>query len=242
MTKTKTCGIYKIISPSGKIYIGQSINIERRFVKYKYLSKTSEQQALTRSFNKHGVENHIFEIIEECLSENLNSRERYWQDYYNVMKFGLNCVLTPADGMRMVVSEEIRKKIGDGNRGKKMLPESRQKISENHARSNMGKPHSKESKINLSNKLKGRKMSEETKLKMKTKRNLQLNDQIMQFDLDLNLIAIFNNMKDLRNTLKETINCSSIAKILRNNKNKKSHYYTSQKFIWLFKQQANEYI
>ena len=33
-------GIYKITSPSGKIYIGQSSNIERRMIEHKYRSKT----------------------------------------------------------------------------------------------------------------------------------------------------------------------------------------------------------
>lgn len=31
----KNCGIYKITSPSGKIYIGQSIDIKRRWLDYK---------------------------------------------------------------------------------------------------------------------------------------------------------------------------------------------------------------
>jgi group I intron endonuclease len=87
-------GIYKITSPSSKIYIGQSIDIERRFKNYKSLSQTKKQVMLHYSFKKYGINNHLFEIIEQCSIESLNIRERYWQDYYNVIEDGLNCLLT----------------------------------------------------------------------------------------------------------------------------------------------------
>lgn len=46
-------GIYKITSPSGKIYIGQSVNIERRFLDYKKSLKKS-QIKLYNSIKKYG--------------------------------------------------------------------------------------------------------------------------------------------------------------------------------------------
>ena len=73
----KVCGIYKITSPSGKVYIGQSIDIKRRFTSYKTLNKSKRQVKLYNSFVKYGVENHIFETIEECLVDFLNERERF---------------------------------------------------------------------------------------------------------------------------------------------------------------------
>lgn len=56
-------GIYKISNPIGEIYIGQSINIERRFKEHK---TKCVNLSLKESFNKYGIENHIFEVIEEC--------------------------------------------------------------------------------------------------------------------------------------------------------------------------------
>lgn len=104
-------GIYKITNPNGRIYIGQSIDIEKRFRIYFQLnSKTKSQVKLYRSFLKHKVDAHIFEIIEECSIELLNLRERYWQDYYNVLDGGLNCVLQKTDELKKVVSNEIREK------------------------------------------------------------------------------------------------------------------------------------
>jgi len=35
-----------------------------------------------------GVENFTFEIIEQCDSKLLNSREDYWQDFYHAKDFG----------------------------------------------------------------------------------------------------------------------------------------------------------
>jgi group I intron endonuclease len=74
-------GIYKITNPKGKIYIGQSVNIEVR--KSKYTSNNTQgQHKIYRSIKKHGWENHIFEIIEECNLNQLNERETYWKQYY----------------------------------------------------------------------------------------------------------------------------------------------------------------
>lgn len=110
-------GIYKITSPSGKVYIGQSININKRINSYKKL-KCKKQPKLYNSLLKYGWEQHIFEVIEECLIEELNIRERYWQDFYDVLdkKKGLNCVLTKANDRSGRVSEETRlKRSGENN-------------------------------------------------------------------------------------------------------------------------------
>ena len=108
---TKICGIYKITSPSERVYIGQSVLISKRWNDYKQLnSKTKNQIKLWRSLNKHGVENHIFEIVEECSEEDLNCRERYWQDFYDVLNGGLNCVLQECGELRRVYSDETLEK------------------------------------------------------------------------------------------------------------------------------------
>jgi group I intron endonuclease len=114
-------GIYKITSPSGRIYIGQTRNFENRKIHYKYLNENNKQKRLHSSFIRYGIENHNMEFIEECEFNNLNKVERKWQDYYNVLsKQGLNCVLTETDELPRVYSEkalEHRRKInlGSGN-------------------------------------------------------------------------------------------------------------------------------
>lgn len=102
-------GIYKITSPTGKVYIGQSVNIEKRFYSYTKLHNCKSQVALYRCFLKHGVENHIFEILEECLEIELNNKERYYQDAFDAIgKNGLNCKLTKSTDKSGKMSEEAK--------------------------------------------------------------------------------------------------------------------------------------
>jgi group I intron endonuclease len=87
-------GIYKITSPSKKVYIGQSINIEKRFKGY-YYSNAKGQTILNKSFLKYGIDNHIFEIVCECKKSELYKLEAYYQTLYSAnSKNGLNCSVT----------------------------------------------------------------------------------------------------------------------------------------------------
>ena len=72
----KICGIYKITSPSGKIYIGQSKDIRRRMQYYNRLN-CKNQTKLYNSLLKYGWENHLFEILIECSELELNYLEKY---------------------------------------------------------------------------------------------------------------------------------------------------------------------
>jgi group I intron endonuclease len=164
-------GIYKIISPLGRIYIGQSINIDIRFCNYKKL-KCKSQLKIYNSLIKYGVDNHIFEIIEECDFILLNERERYWQDYYNVLsKNGLNCNLVSTNDLPKILSEETKLKISKSLTGLKHTEESKNKISKGLtgrpvsqetrnkiSESNKNKEFSIERRQKISNALKGRKI------------------------------------------------------------------------------------
>lgn len=79
-------GIYKITNrQNNKAYIGQSINIEKRWAAHKsQIYKTKQQDSpLYRAFIKYGIDNFSFEVIEECCKEELNDRERYWIAEFN---------------------------------------------------------------------------------------------------------------------------------------------------------------
>lgn len=123
-------GIYKITNPNNKVYIGQSIDIEKRFRDYIGL-KSKSQLLLHRSFLKYGIDIHTFEIIEECDRESLNNRERYWQDYYNCInpEKGLNLKLTNADDKPSILSQESRDKLSKSSLGKTISITQRDKTS-----------------------------------------------------------------------------------------------------------------
>lgn len=81
----KKNGVYKILNNiNGKIYIGSSSYLQRRLTEHKRLLKQSNHpnKKLQYSVNKHGIENFIFEIIEECSIDSLLEREQYYIDYY----------------------------------------------------------------------------------------------------------------------------------------------------------------
>ena len=64
-------GIYKITSPSGRIYIGQSIDVKKRWVFYKkpsFLNYRSNQTKLKNSLSKHGPEGKSCTLCKEFKS------------------------------------------------------------------------------------------------------------------------------------------------------------------------------
>lgn len=124
MGKEKICGIYKITSPTERVYIGQGVDIKKRVRTYKTMHCKAQKRLYT-SFQKYGVENHTFEIIEECLREDLDCRERYWQNFYDVLKKqGLNCVLTACGDLRGEISEDKRERLSSSHIGIKSSEKS----------------------------------------------------------------------------------------------------------------------
>ena len=73
-------GIYKIVFPNNKVYIGLSSNIKKRLIAH---NKTNDNLPIHRAIKKYGKvseENvEILEIVHESL---LREREKYWIDYY----------------------------------------------------------------------------------------------------------------------------------------------------------------
>jgi group I intron endonuclease len=167
-------GIYKITNPNGRVYIGQSTNIEYRLNDHKspYRYNTDEIPLLYRSFRKYGVNAHTFEVLEECKESELNIRERFYQEKYNVLNGGLNSTLTKAGDFSGNHSEESKKKMSEAKKGKPAWnkgmkwSEERKKEASLQRRGrtapNKGKPmpkHQLEAQI-------GRKLSDETKHKI----------------------------------------------------------------------------
>lgn len=156
--ENKICGIYKITSPTKRVYVGQAKNLHKRWYDYYTMnSKTKSQVKLWRSFLKHGVENHIFEILEECESEELNCRERYWQDEFDVLNGGLNCELVQCGDNKRIVAEYRKDLIRLANLGREVSVETRLKIGKgskgnNH---NIGRIRPQHERDKISESMKG---------------------------------------------------------------------------------------
>lgn len=170
MNKEIICGIYKITSPTNRSYIGQSINIIKRWGEYKRLS-CKYQDKLYKSFLKYGIENHKFEIIQKCSIEELNTLEEKYVLEFKCVEEGLN--IRYGGGARGKVSEETKNKLRIINLGKKWSEESKLKQSlatRGEKNPNFGKKASLETKQKQLIKRLGRKVSEKTRFKMSESR------------------------------------------------------------------------
>ena len=75
--------IYKMTNDiDGTIYIGQSVNPQRRFNQHTNSKGQSTSKAIKNAVLKYGADNFSLEIIEECDENNFEDREMYWIDYY----------------------------------------------------------------------------------------------------------------------------------------------------------------
>ena len=93
----KICGIYKITNTlNGKVYIGQSIDIKKRWANHKkdafWTKGVDYNYPLYRAIRKYGIDNFIFEVIEECAAPSLNEKEIYYIALYKSTdnNFGYN--------------------------------------------------------------------------------------------------------------------------------------------------------
>ena len=82
-------GIYKITNLiNEKVYIGQSIHIERRWQEH---CKPSSRSLIGKAIQKYGKEHFAFQVLEECAEEQLDDlEERYISEYGSIVPKGYN--------------------------------------------------------------------------------------------------------------------------------------------------------
>lgn len=161
-------GIYKITNPNGKIYIGQSINILNRWVRYRYHHSVKNQPQIHRSISKYGVEKHIFEVLTECDLNQLDYLEQLYKKFY-IAKLGWDNVLfcEVYDNGGGPKSNYTKKLISESLKGKPKPKGFGEKISKSQkGNTNMlGHKHTEETKKKMSKSALGRKVSKETRSK-----------------------------------------------------------------------------
>jgi group I intron endonuclease len=144
----KISGIYQIRNKiNGKVYIGKSVNIHIRILRHKSNANKGihTNRYLQNSFNKYGMENFAFEILEQADVAMLPILEQKWIDatcpksLYNHCKFVLrneNIGRKHADDVRRIMSLK-KQGIYDGennpNYGKKQPLEVRLKMIKNNS-------------------------------------------------------------------------------------------------------------
>jgi group I intron endonuclease len=185
--------LYKIVNTkNNKIYIGQTVQPEKRWNQHKNDSaKSNPSMSIARAIKKYGNENFTFELLAGCKTlESANEIEEYlikqYESHVSTGK-GYNISFGGLNAQRVPMSEQQKKILSEIKKGKKLSPQHIQNISN----SLKGKPahnrgqsrstevknkisetmkgiiFSEEHKNNLSAALQGKKYSEETIQKMR---------------------------------------------------------------------------
>lgn len=128
--------IYKITSPSLKIYIGQACDYEKRLKRYRIMA-CKQQKKLFNSLNKYGVERHLFEIAHELPHDITQAvLDEYEKLYINQYKYCGSDMLNLTEGGRGVVgyvfTDIDRQTIRNGTIGKLKSDVTKKKMSDYH--------------------------------------------------------------------------------------------------------------
>lgn len=162
--------VYLLVSPSGRLYVGQTANLERRLREYRYCH-CDHQRRLKYSIGKYGFDDFEIFILEECETDReLDVAETKWISYWNtISREGLNSM--SGGGSLKRHSEESRHKmrtakIGELNSmwGNTHTLEARKKISEAHK----GQKRTPLQKELFGNLFRGKTKSIEQRVKMAT--------------------------------------------------------------------------
>ena len=142
-------GIYFILNvQNGKVYVGQSISIERRFGDHKSALRNNHHKNnhLQSAWNKYGENSFRFCILEECSDESLDENEVWWIDYFDSMNRDKGYNLESGGNSNKVVSKETREKMSELMKGKNHPNYG--VYGKNHSR--YGKSHSDSTKLKMS--------------------------------------------------------------------------------------------
>lgn len=184
------CGIYKITSPSGKVYIGQSRHILLRWRDHKRDKKAKSK--LFYSFRKYGTDAHIFDTIHQLPLDvdqtTLNNYEQLYMDLYSSCRITL--LNLRQAGSRGRLSDEAKRKLSESLKGKtpwnkgiktnltpwnkgtvgavKFSTETRRKISEANKghKNNLGRKMDDKTRSAIYNAIKGSKLTDAHKEKI----------------------------------------------------------------------------
>lgn len=184
-----TEGIYKIQNwIDNKIYIGSSKNIKRRFNAHRsYLNNgIHPNDHLQNAWNIYGHEIFVFEILEVCVEDKLNTIEQKWIDKFDSSNNEKGYNLRPT-AQESKQSEETKRKISIAKKGVKLPPRT-ELYKINLRLSKLGKkraPFSQEWKDKLSSNshLKNKRMPLETRIKISEAKKLSWSKKSNKLDL-----------------------------------------------------------
>lgn len=221
----KSWVVYRHISPSGKVYVGITSNVKNRWANNGY-HYHRYNTVFSAAIKKYGWDNFVHEILlENCSKEEANYTERYLIKWYKMHSQSYNITDGGEGCLGYVHTEESKKKASDHNKGKhpynpKAIEASRTamaKMSKEErklkygVKGMLGKHHSEETKMKMSEKAKGRDMSKAVAASQKVEHKW-FSKPVIQIDLNNNIINEFSSIETAKNYLNKSSN--SIANCL----------------------------
>lgn len=175
-------GIYAIIHrDSGRWYVGQSVNVNRRWNEHRSLLIRGEHinRHLQYSWNKYGEDAFDFDILIVAPVCTLDDIEQAYLDDPETSHFNMaRDAVSPMRGRRF--SEESRAKISEAQTGRRHSEETRAKISASNKGKNHG-PMSDETRAKISASNSGRThapLSDDVRAKISaSKKGVRLSDE-----------------------------------------------------------------
>ena len=228
--------IYKLTSPSNKVYIGQTTNLKDRKRCLKNPNKRYAGIVLMNAIKKYGIENFKYEIIIQIydsdkykLRDRLDELEIYYIKKYNSYKKGYNMTVGGSGSTGCFQTEESRKKISEKSTGRvgsmlgrRLTEEQRKKVSD-FAKTRIGNKNPFYGKVH----------SEESKQKIGKANSIP----IIQLDLSGNFLNEYNSAKEAARMLGKPRADSEIIKVCKGYVSPSGrHYITALGYKWKYKE------
>ena len=228
--------IYKLTSPSGKHYIGQTTNLKDRKRCLYNPNKYYSGHKLDNAIKKYGIENFKYEIIIQIINadkiklrEKLDELEIFYIEKYNSYRDGYNMTLGGSGSTGCFQTESSKKAISEKAKGRKgsmlgryLTEEQRKKVSD-FAKTRTGDK----------NPFFGKSHSDEAKKRIGTANSIP----IIQLDLDGNILNEFPSAKEAARNLGKPKADSEIIKVCKNYVSPSGrHYLTALGYKWKYKE------
>ena len=218
-------GIYKIVNlVNNKVYVGSALNIKDIWKKHQRDLANNKHHSikLQRAWNKYGIDNFKFEIIEECDKNILIKQEQYYIDLLDSFNKGYNCCSIAGSRLGTKASYETKIKMSKSRMGNTNCK---------------GKIFSQKTRLKMSNSAKGNSnskgnvLSKETKIKMSKSKIGRKNNKynptpILQYDKHKNFIKEWQDLISLKEA---GFNSHDISAVCYNRAK------SSQGYCWKFK-------
>lgn len=245
---TQNIGIYKWTNTiNGKIYIGQSVNLEDRKNRFNDFScKKYSGDLINKARQKYNSKVYWdYEVLEYCTPDELNDKEKYFIALYNSTdrKIGYNLTEGGKGRLGYKMSEEMKKKLSEAQKGEKsprfgyhLTDEEKKNLSEkNKGEKNpmWGKHLSEEHRAKISKAISGEKNG------FYGKRHTEETKQLISDFMSKAIYQIDKTTNEIIREWKSACEASRVLGIERKGINrcclKKPYYKTAGGFKWCYK-------